>query len=78
MPPAGRSSVLEVVDAIRAGMKIDLEPIILNEATNEIREQYLDFEQGADSCSIGALDLASRKGSPRTIEWYRKHLSIGS
>jgi CDP-glucose 4,6-dehydratase len=70
-------SVLEVVDAIRAGMKTDLEPIILNEATNEIREQYLDSSKAQTLLNWRAR-FGFEEGLPRTIEWYRKHLSIGS
>jgi CDP-glucose 4,6-dehydratase len=75
---AGRPlSVLEVVDAIRAEMKSDLEPVILNEASNEIREQYLDSSKAQTQLNWQAR-FGFEEGLPRTVEWYRKHLSAHS
>lgn len=66
-------SVSEVVSRICAAMESDLEPVIRNEATHEIPEQYL------------SADLARRRlgwhpafsfdeGMRRTVDWYRAHL----
>ncbi|MGO8974126.1 MAG: GDP-mannose 4,6-dehydratase [Steroidobacteraceae bacterium] len=70
-------SVLEVVDAIRAGMKSKLEPIILNEASNEIREQHLDSSK-AQAVLNWRARFGLEEGLPRTIKWYREHLSLQS
>jgi len=70
-------SVLEVVDAIRAAMKSDLQPVILNEATNEIREQYLDSSKAHTLLNWRAR-FGFAEGLPRTITWYRKRLNPGS
>ncbi len=66
-------SVLEVVDAIRAGMDSKLQPIILNEASNEIREQHLDSTKAHKVLNWRAR-FGLEEGLPRTIEWYRRHL----
>jgi CDP-glucose 4,6-dehydratase len=66
-------SVLEVVDAIRTQMNSSVEPIILNEATHEIREQHLDSSKAKTElnwCARFGFD----EGLPRTIEWYRNYL----
>jgi CDP-glucose 4,6-dehydratase len=67
-------NVLEVVDAIRAAMASDLEPIILNEASNEIREQHLDSNKAQTLLNWRAR-FGFEEGLPRTIEWYRNYLS---
>ncbi len=69
-----RLSVLELVDRIRTLMATDLEPEILDEAENEIREQRVDA--GKARSELGwtpqhSLDAALGK----TIEWYRQYLS---
>ncbi len=70
-------SVLEIVDAIRVEMKSKLEPIILNEASNEIREQHLDSSKAHTVLNWRAR-FGLEEGLPRTIEWYRAHLSLQS
>lgn len=67
-------NVLEVVDAIRIGMNSSLEPIILNEASNEIREQHLDSTKAHTQLKWRAR-FGLVEGLPRTIDWYRKYLS---
>jgi CDP-glucose 4,6-dehydratase len=67
-------SVLDVVEAIRAGMKSNLEPVILNEASNEIHEQHLDSSKAQTLLGWRAR-FGFEQGLPRTIDWYRKHLS---
>ena len=75
LSPEGPSTVLEVVDKIRELMgRQDLEPIILDEASDEIREQYLDCSRARDilGWSPGhSLD----DGLKKTIDWYRQKLS---
>lgn len=68
------TTVLAVVEMILKLMdKEDLKPRVLNEATNEIREQHLD-----PSKAKALLDWHPRfslnEGLDRTIEWYRRYL----
>jgi CDP-glucose 4,6-dehydratase len=63
-------SVLEIVNKILAAMGSKLEPKILNEAPNEIRDQYLSAEKARKMLgwkSRYALD----EGIGETIAWYR-------
>jgi len=67
-------NVIEVVGAIRAAMKSDLEPVVLNEASNEIREQHLDSTK-AHTVLKWRAKFGLEQGLPRTIDWYRKYLT---
>ena len=67
-------NVIEVVDAIRAAMKSNLAPVILNEASNEIREQHLDSSK-AHSVLKWRAKFGLEQGLPLTIEWYRQYLN---
>lgn len=67
-------SVTGIVDRILAAMgRRDLRPRILDEATNEIRDQYLDAGR------IRKLGWTPRvaldEGLARTVAWYRRHLA---
>jgi len=66
-------SVLELVQQILKLMGSDLEPQILNQATNEIRHQYLSAAKARD-----VLDWQPRfsldEGLRQTISWYRDFL----
>lgn len=77
-------SVLEVVELILRLMgRSELKPVILNQATHEIREQYLD-------CSKARRQLMWRakytleEGLEKTMDWYRSYfralhpLAVGS
>lgn len=67
-------TVIELVDKISKAMGSKLTPIIQNEASNEIREQYLDAKKAKkmlDWTPAFALD----DGLERTIRWYRENLS---
>jgi CDP-glucose 4,6-dehydratase len=66
--------VVEVVDAILAAMKSPLKPVILNEASNEIREQHLDSSK-AHAILKWKARYGLAEGLPRTIDWYRKYFS---
>jgi CDP-glucose 4,6-dehydratase len=71
-------TVLEVVEKILSVMgALELEPVILNEASHEIREQYLDCAKARR-----LLDWRPRfsieDGLRRTLEWYRAFLSSAS
>lgn len=71
-------TVLEVVAKILSVMgALELEPVILNEASHEIREQFLDCAKARK-----LLDWRPRfsleEGLARTIEWYRSFLGAPS
>ena len=66
-------SVAELVRRILAAMGSDLRPEIRNEASDEIRSQYLDASKARavlNWAPIYTLD----EGLKATIAWYRKHL----
>jgi CDP-glucose 4,6-dehydratase len=67
-------TVLELVDRILKAMKSDLKPIILNQATNEIRHQYLSAEKARRMLGWKPL-FNLDEGLKRTVEWYRNFLS---
>jgi CDP-glucose 4,6-dehydratase len=67
-------TVLELVNRILALMeRPDLEPIVLNEASNELREQYLDCRK-ARSLLDWRPQFAMDDGLKLTIQWYRELL----
>ena len=67
-------TVIELVNRILAAMDSRLEPLILNQASNEIRRQYLSAERARRELSWAPLfDLDS--GIARTIPWYRDFFS---
>jgi CDP-glucose 4,6-dehydratase len=67
-------SVLELVAKILAKMTSRLEPEVRNEATNEIRHQYLSAEKARRLLGWKPrFDLDS--GLERSIAWYREFLS---
>jgi CDP-glucose 4,6-dehydratase len=66
-------TVLEVVDSILSLMGSNLVPEVLNEASNEIRHQYLDATKARrmlDWSPLFNLD----EGLERTIAWYKTFL----
>lgn len=67
-------TVTELVEHILRLMKSDLRPDVLNESTNEIRQQYLSAEKARrvlDWRPLFTLD----EGLANTIGWYEKFLS---
>lgn len=71
-------TVLQIVDRVLELMgRTDLRPVILNQASAEIREQYLCADLAAQR-----LDWRPRigldEGLKRTIDWYEGHLSSAS
>lgn len=67
-------TVLELVERILAAMKLDLVPDIRNEASNEIRHQYLSAAKARrllDWKPLFTLD----EGLTRTIDWYTQFLT---
>lgn len=66
-------SVLDLVNAILTKMNSKLKPEILNQASNEIRHQYLSAERARKELNwkpIYTLD----QGLEKTIAWYREAL----
>lgn len=67
------TSVLDLVERILKLMESDLKPVIRNEATNEIRRQYLSAAKAHHVLGwqpIFTLD----EGLKRTITWYQEFL----
>jgi len=68
-------TVLDVVAKVLEFMgRIDIEPEILNQASSEIREQYLSADY-ARECLSWKPRFGMDEGLHRTIEWYTKFLS---
>lgn len=66
-------TVLELVERLLALMKSDLEPDIRNEATNEIRHQYLSAAKAREHLNWKPR-FSLDEGLTRTIEWYKDFL----
>lgn len=68
-------AVVDLVSQILAQVGSELEPEIRNEASNEIRKQYLDSSKARSMLGwepIFPLD----EGLKRTLEWYKDFLSV--
>lgn len=63
-------SVTDIVSMIQARMGSQIAPIILNEASNEIRHQYLSAERARKELEW-APSFNMEEGLDRTIAWYR-------
>ncbi len=63
-------TVLELVNQILSQLGSDLEPDIRNEATGEIRHQYLDAQKARTRLGWEP-DFSLAAGLERTIAWYR-------
>ncbi len=63
--------VLGLVKKILELMKSDLQPVILNEASNEIRHQYLSAAKARKKLGWKPL-FTLDEGLDKTIEWYRE------
>ena len=66
-------TVLEMVERILALMESDLEPEVRNEATNEIRHQYLSAAKARQVLGWRPL-VTLDEGLRRTISWYQDFL----
>lgn len=68
-------TVLEVVDEILRRMEApDLPPVILNEASHEIRAQYLDCGRAKERLGWRP-SYSLEQGLEKTIAWYREWLA---
>ena len=68
-------TVLELVERILASMNSKLEPEVLNEATNEIRHQYLSAVKARSLLKWQPL-FTLEEGLSRTIDWYRDFFGV--
>lgn len=67
-------TVLQMMSLIVEATGVDLEPVILNEATNEISAQYLDGTRARRELEW-APKVGIEEGLRRTVDWYRSHLA---
>jgi len=68
-------TVIEMVARITAAMGVACEPEILDEASDEIREQYLDSTRAREELGWRPA-VGLDEGLRRTIAWYRAHLTV--
>lgn len=67
-------TVLEITKEVLALMnRLDLEPVILNEAKGEILEQYLSSKKAREMLEWNPI-FSLRDGLAETIEWYKSYL----
>ena len=69
-------NVLQFAEMILGLMGSDLEPDIRNEATGEIRHQYLSAKKAREALGWKPL-FTLEEALQRTIEWYREFLLAG-
>jgi CDP-glucose 4,6-dehydratase len=67
-------TVLELVQRIAKAMQSELQPDIRNEASNEIRHQYLSAQKARERLGWRP-QFSLDEGLARTIAWYREFLS---
>ncbi|MEK6334537.1 MAG: GDP-mannose 4,6-dehydratase [Acidobacteriota bacterium] len=70
-------TVLEIAEKILALMKSELRPEVRNEATNEIRHQYLSAARARQELGWQPL-FTLDEGLRRTVDWYRSFLGVDS
>jgi CDP-glucose 4,6-dehydratase len=70
-------TVLELVDRIGAAMGRKVEPVVQNQASNEIRKQYLDATKAREMLRWKP-SFSLDEGLTRTIGWYREFLGGAS
>ncbi len=68
-------SVLELVNLILRKMNSPLQPEVRNEASNEIRHQYLSAERARNILNWKP-QFTLNEGLDRTIAWYREFLDV--
>jgi len=62
--------VMSIVYKVLQVMGSDLEPLILNQASNEITSQYLSSEKAKNLLKCKPI-YSMKEGLKRTVEWYR-------
>ncbi|MDX2149909.1 MAG: GDP-mannose 4,6-dehydratase [Bryobacteraceae bacterium] len=71
-----KPTVLEIVDTILRIMdRTDLAPVIMNEASAEIREQYLSSQKARDLLNWTPR-YSLEAGLRETVDWYRTRLGV--
>jgi CDP-glucose 4,6-dehydratase len=70
----GEVTVLCLVKRILQLMGSELAPVVLNEASNEIRRQFLSASRARTELSWSPL-FNLEDGLERTISWYREFLA---
>jgi CDP-glucose 4,6-dehydratase len=70
-------TVQEIVEKILVLMNSDLKPEVRNEATNEIRHQYLSAARARRELGWRPL-FTLDEGLRRTVDWYRSFLGLAS
>jgi len=63
-------SVLDIVNEIARVLEVDIEPTVLNEATGEIRHQYLSAAKAREWLGWKPR-FSMESGLRETVEWYR-------
>ena len=67
--------MLEVVDLLRKIMgKMDIEPVILDQAAAEIRDQYLDCSKAKRMLNWSPR-FRMEDGLEETVRWYSDYLA---
>jgi CDP-glucose 4,6-dehydratase len=69
-------TVLELVDQITRALGSVLEPVVKNEASHEIRRQYLSARKARERLGW-TPSFSLEEGLTRTIQWYRDLLAGG-
>jgi CDP-glucose 4,6-dehydratase len=69
-------TVLELVRRILAALDSDLEPVVLGQASHEIRKQHLSAEKARTMLGWRPL-FSLEEGISRTVTWYKNHLCQG-
>ena len=73
--PEQPRTVLEIVNSLRKIMRReDIEPIILNQAKAEIRDQYL-LSKKAEQVLGWVPSYSLEKGLEETVAWYEEFLA---
>jgi CDP-glucose 4,6-dehydratase len=70
-------TVLELVHRILAAMGSDVQPLVLGQASHEIRRQHLSAAKARRMLRWRPL-FSLEEGLTRTISWYRNHLQTES
>lgn len=66
-------TVLQIVEKILEAMGSDLKPVVLNEASNEIKHQYLSANKARQMLDWSPL-FTLEEGIQHTIRWYEQYL----
>jgi len=65
-------NVLEVVGKILRAMGSNLKPMVLNQVSNEIPEQYLSAQKAKDKLNWEPL-FGIDEGLTKTVGWYKEY-----